>query len=142
MVVAEALARGLPVMATATGGIRELVADEAGILVPAGNVSLLAEALTDVIGDPTLRLKLANGARRVRDRLPTWDEAGGQDVRRPRERERGCLGSPPHGSRCASRPIAGRDPPASLERLSAGSPTTGRSTSSIWAPEPAPMHDF
>jgi glycosyltransferase involved in cell wall biosynthesis len=76
MVVAEALARGLPVVATATGGIRELVADEAGILVPSGNVSLLAEALTDVVGDATLRLRLANGARRVRDRLPTWNEAG------------------------------------------------------------------
>jgi glycosyltransferase involved in cell wall biosynthesis len=75
MVVAEALARGLPVVATATGGIRDLVADEAGILVPSGDVLALAGALADVVGDATLRSKLASGARRVRDRLPTWDDA-------------------------------------------------------------------
>jgi glycosyltransferase involved in cell wall biosynthesis len=78
MAVAEALARGLPVVATATGGIRDLVAEDAGILVPAGNVALLAGALTGLVGDAGLRSRLASGARRVRDRLPTWDEAAGQ----------------------------------------------------------------
>jgi glycosyltransferase involved in cell wall biosynthesis len=75
MVVAEALARGLPVISTPTGGIPELITDDAGILVPPGNVPALAAALSRVIDDPQTRSRLTAGARRVRDRLPTWDMA-------------------------------------------------------------------
>ncbi len=75
MAVAEALARGLPVVSTATGAIPELVGEEAGLLVPPGNIKALAEALARAIGDAGLRAQLAEGARRVRDRLPSWDHA-------------------------------------------------------------------
>jgi glycosyltransferase involved in cell wall biosynthesis len=75
MAVAEALARGLPVVSTATGAIPELVNDDAGRVVPPGDVRALRSALSDVLGDEGLRARLAEGARRVRDRLPTWDEA-------------------------------------------------------------------
>jgi glycosyltransferase involved in cell wall biosynthesis len=75
MVVAEALARGLPVVASATGAIPELVGDEAGLLVPPGDSDAFAAALSAVIGDDAYRERLAAGARRVRDRLPTWDAA-------------------------------------------------------------------
>ena len=75
MVVSEALARGLPVVSTPTGGIAELVGADAGILVPAGNVAELAGALKLLIDDEALRLRLAAGARRVRDRLAGWDVA-------------------------------------------------------------------
>jgi glycosyltransferase involved in cell wall biosynthesis len=78
MAVAEALAHGLPVVATMTGAIPELVGSEAGVLVPVGDTAALAAALTRVIGDEQLRARLADGARRVRDRLPTWDEAAGR----------------------------------------------------------------
>jgi len=75
MVVAEALARGLPVVSTATGAIADLVGSEAGLLVPPGDVPALAAALTSVVQNTALRARLAEGARRVRDRLPTWDDA-------------------------------------------------------------------
>jgi glycosyltransferase involved in cell wall biosynthesis len=78
MAVAEALARGLPVVSTATGAIPELVGDGAGLLVPVGDTAAFASALSQVLGDPHLRARLAEGARRVRDRLPTWEDAVGK----------------------------------------------------------------
>jgi glycosyltransferase involved in cell wall biosynthesis len=75
MSVAEALARGLPVVSTATGAIPWLVGTEAGVLVPPGNLEAFEVALTRVLGDAGLRARLAEGARRVRERLPTWDAA-------------------------------------------------------------------
>jgi glycosyltransferase involved in cell wall biosynthesis len=74
MAVAEALARGLPVVSTATGAIAELVQD-GGIVVPPGDPAAFSAALAEVIADAPLRARLAEGARRVRDRLPTWDMA-------------------------------------------------------------------
>jgi glycosyltransferase involved in cell wall biosynthesis len=76
MAVAEALARGLPVVSTDTGAIGELVGDEAGILVPPGDVEALAAALAQIVGDTGTRERLEQGARRVRERLPTWEDAG------------------------------------------------------------------
>jgi glycosyltransferase involved in cell wall biosynthesis len=52
MAVAEALARGLPVVSTRTGAIAELVGDEAGIVVPPGDVSALLAALSQVVDSP------------------------------------------------------------------------------------------
>jgi glycosyltransferase involved in cell wall biosynthesis len=86
MAVAEALARGLPVVATATGAIPALVSSEdgasgcrpAGLLVPPGDVDALAAALAQALGDTALRQSLAEGARLVRERLPDWDVAVGR----------------------------------------------------------------
>ena len=75
MVVGEALARGLPVVSCPTGAIAEVVGSSAGILVPPGNVQELARVLRDVIDDKAVRARLAEGARHIRDRLPTWDDA-------------------------------------------------------------------
>jgi glycosyltransferase involved in cell wall biosynthesis len=75
MAVAEALARGVPVISTATGGIPALVTDEAGIVVAPGDQAAFTAALGRVVGDGALRRQLAQGARRVRDRLPTWADA-------------------------------------------------------------------
>jgi glycosyltransferase involved in cell wall biosynthesis len=75
MVVAEALARGLPIVSTATGSIADLVGDDAGIIVAPGDVAAFTGALAHVISDAGLRSRLAEGARRVRDRLPTWQDA-------------------------------------------------------------------
>ena len=73
--VAEALARGLPVVSTTTGAIPDLVGADAGVLVAPGDVDALTRALAAVIDDADLRERLAAGARRVRERLPTWDVA-------------------------------------------------------------------
>ena len=75
MAVAEALARGLPVVSTATGAIPDLVGAGAGIVVPPGDLQALTAALSRVIGDPGLRARLAAGAAGVRDRLPAWGAA-------------------------------------------------------------------
>jgi glycosyltransferase involved in cell wall biosynthesis len=75
MAVAEALAHGLPIVSTSTGAIPDLVGSDAGLLVPRGDHQALAEALENVIRDPLLRGRLARGAKRVRERLPTWDDS-------------------------------------------------------------------
>jgi glycosyltransferase involved in cell wall biosynthesis len=76
--VAEALAHGLAVVATATGATPDLVGDDAGLIVPVGDAAALTDALRRVIGDAALRRRLGEGARRRRDRLPTWDAAAGR----------------------------------------------------------------
>jgi glycosyltransferase involved in cell wall biosynthesis len=49
----EAMAAGLPVVASHVGGLAEIVVDgETGILVPAGDASALAEAIDRVAADP------------------------------------------------------------------------------------------
>lgn len=75
MAVAEALARGLPVVGTATGAIPDLVGEDAGLVVPPGDVDALAAALGRAIADSGLRARLAEGARRARERLPAWQIA-------------------------------------------------------------------
>ncbi len=83
MAVAEALARGIPVVSTATGAIEDLVLGsvrlqpdrDAGIVVPPGDLAAFTAALSRVLGDADLRARLAANARAVRDRLPTWDAA-------------------------------------------------------------------
>ncbi len=61
--VVEALAVGTPVLATAVGGVPELVHDgENGLLVSAGDRDALAAAVRRVIGEPGLRERLAAAA--------------------------------------------------------------------------------
>jgi len=62
--VLEAMAAGLPVVASAVGGIPEIVLDgETGLLVPAGDPSRLAAALDRVLADPALRRRLGSAGR-------------------------------------------------------------------------------
>ena len=75
MAVAEALAHGLPVISTPTGGIDALVGPEAGILVPAGDVKALASAMRRLITDDVERDRLREGAWAVGSRLATWEDA-------------------------------------------------------------------
>lgn len=74
MAVAEAVARGLPVVSTAAGAVAETLPDGAGLLVPPGDVDALADALRRLLTDSGLRARLAAGARAARSRLPTWDQ--------------------------------------------------------------------
>jgi glycosyltransferase involved in cell wall biosynthesis len=75
MVVAEALARGLPVISTRTGAIAELVGDDAGIIVPPGDTTALRDALRRFFSAAELRTSLKDGALAVRERLPRWQDA-------------------------------------------------------------------
>src|SRR5690606_575852 len=65
--VLEAMALGVPVIAPATGGLAELLADDHGVLVPPGDAPALAAALESLLGDPARRTWLAGrGLERVR----------------------------------------------------------------------------
>lgn len=75
MAVAEALARGIPVVSTATGAIAELVGAEAGVLVPPSDKESLARVLEAVLRDTACLERLRRGALRARESLPTWDTA-------------------------------------------------------------------
>lgn len=76
MACAEAMAHGRPVVASAVGGLRDLVVDdETGLSVPPGDVSALRAALERLLGDGELRRRLGAAAReRAREQL-SWDRA-------------------------------------------------------------------
>jgi glycosyltransferase involved in cell wall biosynthesis len=61
--VVEALAVGCPVIATAVGGVPEVVRDaENGLLVPAGDVHAFAAAISRLESDAELRTRLSEAA--------------------------------------------------------------------------------
>jgi glycosyltransferase involved in cell wall biosynthesis len=61
--VVESLAVGRPVIATAVGGVPEVVRDgENGLLVPSGDPVALADAIGRFFGDDALRTKLSEAA--------------------------------------------------------------------------------
>jgi glycosyltransferase involved in cell wall biosynthesis len=78
MVYAEAMAHGLPIIATRAGAIPETVPPGAGLLVPPGDAVALAEALRRAIADPALAGRLAAGSRAAGARLPDWRQAAEQ----------------------------------------------------------------
>ncbi len=75
MAFAEAMAFGLPIIATTAGAIADTVPADAALLVPPGDREALARALTMVLADPGLRSRLAAGAARAGAALPDWDAA-------------------------------------------------------------------
>jgi len=74
MAVAEAIAHGVPVVATRTGAIPRLVGNDAGVVVPCGDVEALAAALARLLGDRTERIRFGTGAVRARQRLAAWPD--------------------------------------------------------------------
>jgi glycosyltransferase involved in cell wall biosynthesis len=73
MVVTEALARGLPVVATDVGGVPEALGDGPGLLVPPGDPVALAAALRAWLEDGGLRERLRGAARERRAALAGWE---------------------------------------------------------------------
>ena len=66
----EALALGLPVVATAVPGIEGEIRDgKEGLLVPVGRPELLAEAILTLVRDPERRNRMAQEARAGADRF-------------------------------------------------------------------------
>ena len=76
-VLLEAMAAGLPVIASDVGGISEIVDDDlTGILLPAGEAAALAEALRSLLADPVTRSRMGDEARARTSRFSTrsWME--------------------------------------------------------------------
>ena len=71
LAILEAMAAGLPVVATAVCGNPEaVVAGETGLLVPAESAEALAAALLDLLADPVRRRRMGEaGRRRVAERF-------------------------------------------------------------------------
>jgi glycosyltransferase involved in cell wall biosynthesis len=83
LVVREALARGLPVVATEVGGVPEAVGwtasgERPALLVPGGDAAALSRALRDGLTDGDLRGRLRAAARARRSALPTWSTTAGR----------------------------------------------------------------
>ena len=79
MVVTEALAHGLPVLASAIGGVPEAMGTtpegaRPGLLTPPGDPQALAEAISSWLDDAALRARLREAARRRRPTLTRWSE--------------------------------------------------------------------
>ncbi|MFG3283460.1 glycosyltransferase family 4 protein [Streptomyces sp. NPDC048111] len=73
----EALRLGVPLVATAVGGVPELVGD-AAVLVPYGDAEALADAVTALLGDPRARRALAEAGPVQAASWPTEDETVAQ----------------------------------------------------------------
>jgi glycosyltransferase involved in cell wall biosynthesis len=74
MVLAEAMARGLPVVASTGGAAAETVPDAAALKVPPGDVPALRDALRDMIADPGLRRARADASWAAGQALPRWPD--------------------------------------------------------------------
>ncbi|MDJ0930062.1 glycosyltransferase family 4 protein [Breoghania sp.] len=75
MVFAEAIAHGVPVVASGNGAVAETVPDEAGITVGADDVHGFRQTLQRMLEDAPLREEYAAGARTVAEKVPNWRDA-------------------------------------------------------------------
>lgn len=70
LAILEAMAWGIPPIATPVGGIPEVVVpNQNGLLVAPGNVQQLSKAIQYLLEDPELRLKLGKSARATAESL-------------------------------------------------------------------------
>ncbi|HWG06396.1 MAG TPA: glycosyltransferase family 4 protein [Beijerinckiaceae bacterium] len=77
MVLAEAMAHGLPIVTTTGGAAASTVPDAAALKVPPGDSNRLGEALIRAIDEPDLRRELAAASRRAGALLPRWSDTAG-----------------------------------------------------------------
>jgi colanic acid/amylovoran biosynthesis glycosyltransferase len=119
--VLEAMAHGKPVVASAVGGIPELVEDGVtGFLVEPGDVAGLRAAIERLLADPMLRRRLGLAARaRVAERC-SWDRVTAATVAAYEGRAQTTMPSLQYG---ASRPAA---PRVARARLAAWPARNGR----------------
>jgi len=74
MALAEALARGLPIVASTGGAAVDTAPDGAALKVPPGDVTALRGALRAMIADEGLRRACAEASWAAGQRLPRWRE--------------------------------------------------------------------
>ncbi len=86
MVVTEALAHGIPVLATRVGGLPEALGRtpggrRPGVLVPPEDPAALAGAVEQWLGDPRLRRHVRRAAAERRPLLPSWSDTSAEVAR-------------------------------------------------------------
>jgi glycosyltransferase involved in cell wall biosynthesis len=74
MALAEAMARGLPIVSTTGGAAAETVPDAAALKVAPGNEAPLAAAIQRLIGDPGLRARMAEASWAAGQKLRRWED--------------------------------------------------------------------
>jgi glycosyltransferase involved in cell wall biosynthesis len=77
MAFAEAMAHGLPVVASGEGAVRDTVPASAGFICAAGDSAAFAEALRVLLSNASLRKEKAEGAWRHGRTLPDWAHTAG-----------------------------------------------------------------
>ena len=75
MVLTEAFACATPVVASDIPGYRDVMTPETGVLIPANEPHVLAQATVSLLADEPRRQQLGAGARR-RARAYSWDDIG------------------------------------------------------------------
>ena len=78
MAFAEAMAHGLPVVASGDGAVKDTVPAEAGIYCETGNARTFADALRTLIVDGEIRRAKADEAWRHAATLPSWDNTAAE----------------------------------------------------------------
>jgi glycosyltransferase involved in cell wall biosynthesis len=70
----EAMAAGIPVVASRSGGIAETIQDGVtGILVPTDDVTALSEAISRLLGDANLRKRMGKAGRHLAETRFSWN---------------------------------------------------------------------
>jgi glycosyltransferase involved in cell wall biosynthesis len=67
--IIEAMAHGLPIIASEVGGIPDMIDSESGILVPPGDADALSRAIIRLAEDDLLRSRMGKAARERYQRL-------------------------------------------------------------------------
>ena len=75
MAVAEAIARGVPVVTTGAGAVEGWLHPSAALIVPERSIEALRAALARVLAEPALRSELREAALRAASRFPSWADA-------------------------------------------------------------------
>jgi glycosyltransferase involved in cell wall biosynthesis len=74
MALAEAMARGLPIVTSSGGAAAQTVPNAAALKVPPGDLPALTSALRQIMTDTPLRKRMADAAWAAGALLPTWDD--------------------------------------------------------------------
>ena len=60
--IVEAMAHGIPIIASQVGGVPDMIGDDAGVLVPPGDANTLAQVMLRLARDPNLRQSMGRAA--------------------------------------------------------------------------------